>query len=188
MPTEAERREVWVRAYLAWTPEMKHKYRDDFADSVLAEYDKRWDKAEPDKQCNGESSSTRGTDTYRYFEQCGGCPEGHSSFWKTVIESPQWAKWEKEQVNRFHKTEIPGLDRFDYDESRECGWISQKRFQEFLKFVTAQQDEFKQILKEEMRKLVPDEVTPEKEKYNYWFEGWNQCRSEILNRIEEYGV
>ena len=140
MTTEAERREVWARAYLAWTPEMKHKYRDDFANSVLAEYDKRWDKAEPDKQCNGESSSTRGTDTYRYFEQCGGCPEGHSSFWKTFIESPQWLEWEKEQSKRFSESAgNPAIKCFDYDESRECGWISQKHFQEFLNFVTAQQ-------------------------------------------------
>lgn len=32
-----------------------------------------------------------------YCSPCSGCKDGHPSFWKTVIESPQWKEWSKEQ-------------------------------------------------------------------------------------------
>ena len=63
------------------------------------------------------------------------CSDGyHDSFWKTVVESPQWEAWYKEQGRRFsQKNRKHGV--FDIDEVQECGWISQAHFQEFLKFV-----------------------------------------------------
>jgi hypothetical protein len=32
--------------------------------------------------------------------ECAGCPEGHPTFWKTVVESTQWKAWEEEQEKR----------------------------------------------------------------------------------------
>ena len=56
------------------------------------------------------------------------CSDGdHNSFWKTVVESEQWKAWEKSENGR----------NYDVDECRECGWISQKHFQDFLQFIVA---------------------------------------------------
>lgn len=64
-------------------------------------------------------------------------PDTYSSFWKTVVESPQWRDWETEVSKRFARVNEPepwnGV--FDVDECRECGWISQPHFQAFLEFV-----------------------------------------------------
>jgi len=75
-----------------------------------------------------------------YFEECAGCPDGHSSFWKTVIESPQWQLWRKEQdirMGMLGKGELPeGVMCYDMAEVEEGGIISQKHFQDFIKFIT----------------------------------------------------
>jgi hypothetical protein len=87
---------------------------------------------------------------YLYFEECAGCPEGHSSFWKTIVESPQWQAWGKKIAENFHEAlekdryhENPEVwknaDIWDWDECTECGFISQKHFQSFLKFCIWQQ-------------------------------------------------
>ncbi len=70
----------------------------------------------------------------RYWEACTGCKDGHPSFWKTVVESPEWQLWEKEQSRRFSSQEMD--DIFDVDECAECGHISPKHFSEFMKFIT----------------------------------------------------
>ena len=62
----------------------------------------------------------------RYLQTCEGCEGGHSSFWKTVIESPQWTLWRKEQYRHPSR---------DMSEVEECGIISPEHFQEFLDFV-----------------------------------------------------
>ena len=64
--------------------------------------------------------------------ECGACGT-HDSFWKTVVTSPQWKLWEKEMHKRLCSDGRP--ECFDVDESRECGWISQKHFQAFLNFL-----------------------------------------------------
>lgn len=59
------------------------------------------------------------------------CSDGwHDSFWKTVVESPQWLAWVKENQRE---------PKFDIDECQECGWISQKHFQAFIKFIKNEQ-------------------------------------------------
>lgn len=63
---------------------------------------------------------------YWYCPPCSGCKDGHPSFWKTVIESPQWKLWQKEQ--RKNPTR-------DMAEVEELGTISPKHFQEFLNFL-----------------------------------------------------
>ena len=68
----------------------------------------------------------------RWQSECVAC-KYHDSFWKTVVQSPQWLAWEKEQRIRQGKKNLKGC--FDYDECRECGWISQDHFQEFIKFI-----------------------------------------------------
>lgn len=58
-----------------------------------------------------------------WHSACSGCPNGHPSFWKTVIESPQWKEWARRPSTNAN---------FDIAEVEECGWISQAHFQEFI--------------------------------------------------------
>jgi hypothetical protein len=60
-----------------------------------------------------------------YWSPCSGCPDGHASFWKTIVESNEWREWEK----------IAYKKGFDSDESRECGLFSPRHFQAFIKFL-----------------------------------------------------
>lgn len=53
---------------------------------------------------------------------CPGCQKGHDTFWKSVIESPQWVEWEKATAE------------WDTAECAGCGHISAEHFQAFLKF------------------------------------------------------
>ena len=62
-----------------------------------------------------------------------GCSDGpHNSFWKTVVTSPEWQAWEKENSRRMHEEPIGNC--FDVDECRECGWMSVEHFKEFIAF------------------------------------------------------
>ena len=61
-----------------------------------------------------------------YWTPCPGCKDGHNSFWKTVIESPQWKLWQIEQSRNPTR---------DMPEVEELGQISPEHFQEFLKFI-----------------------------------------------------
>lgn len=55
------------------------------------------------------------------------CSDGfHNSFWKTVVESPQWELWCKENYRR---------PQYDVDECGGLGWISQEHFQDFIRFI-----------------------------------------------------
>lgn len=65
---------------------------------------------------------------------CPGCKEGHDTFWKSVVESPQWLAWEESSP------------KWDVDECRECGHISQGHFQAFMKFSA---DEARKLLEGE---------------------------------------
>lgn len=55
---------------------------------------------------------------------CFGCELGHDTFWKSVIESPQWKEWEN-------------VADWDTAECASCGHISSEHFQAFLKFCVA---------------------------------------------------
>ena len=69
---------------------------------------------------------------FRYFwSPCEGCPEGHSSFWKTIIESKQWEEWIKSEEGR----------NFDTSESQECGWFSKNHFTAFIERIEKQAEE-----------------------------------------------
>ena len=46
-------------------------------------------------------------------------------FLQTICKSPQWKKWVKYQREK---------QEFDVAESMECGWLSDKHWQAFLKF------------------------------------------------------
>jgi DNA-directed RNA polymerase subunit M/transcription elongation factor TFIIS len=63
---------------------------------------------------------------YYYNSPCSGCPEGHSSFWKTVIESPQWKAWVASRPN------------YDIPECEALGIISKEHFQDFLRFARSE--------------------------------------------------
>ena len=61
----------------------------------------------------------------------------HPSFRETVTQSSQWKLWEKEQERRMKILASRGSLKsgvYDMPEVIECGWISQKHFQDFLKF------------------------------------------------------
>jgi hypothetical protein len=73
----------------------------------------------------------------RYSMPCPGCGE-HPSFWRTVVESPQWQAWMAEQARRMEaryidKTE-PDAKVYDMFECMELGCISPGHWQEFLDF------------------------------------------------------
>lgn len=63
---------------------------------------------------------------YFWYNQLGSdCAGGHSSFWKTVIESKAWLAWKEYAEPKM---------RFDFMENEELGIISPKHFEEFLKY------------------------------------------------------
>lgn len=59
-----------------------------------------------------------------YNQPCSGCGF-HPSFWKIVIESPQWAKWKKYAEPKM---------RYDFSEVEGLGIISPEHFQAFMKY------------------------------------------------------
>ena len=64
-----------------------------------------------------------------YHQECGGCPEGHSSFWRTVIKSPEWEKWKEWN----YKKSPHG--NWDFAENEELGILSPQHWKEFVKFI-----------------------------------------------------
>ena len=74
----------------------------------------------------------------QYWTACEGCEKGHASFWKVVVESHEWKLWEKEVSRREneHRKKQSKIwsGVWDVDECRGSGYISQKHFQDFLKF------------------------------------------------------
>ena len=96
------------------TPEKVAEFWLDKLDSILKETE---EKVEKDRWCS----------------DCAGCPEGHSSFWKTIVESEEWQKWEKEQNRLFSSREMEKC--FDYDESRETGWLGKEHWRSFVEFI-----------------------------------------------------
>jgi len=72
-----------------------------------------------------------------YWKSCPGCKDGHSSFWKTITESPEWSAWYDEQRRRFTKlADGKEVDEvYDIDESMECGWIGKEHWASFVKFI-----------------------------------------------------
>jgi len=57
-----------------------------------------------------------------YNSPCEGCPEGHHSFWKTIIESKEWEGWKK-------------VAHYDIAECEELGIMSEEHFKGFVKFL-----------------------------------------------------
>ena len=62
----------------------------------------------------------------------------HSTFYQTILDSHQWKKWYKEQHKRVKELCEDGAYEkfiFDIDGCQETGQISQRHFQEFLKWI-----------------------------------------------------
>ena len=63
------------------------------------------------------------------------------SFWKTIVTSDEWEKWEKEQMRKFKDCKCFDSSKrctcgvFDIDECRECGWLSNRHWKAFCKFL-----------------------------------------------------
>jgi len=60
-----------------------------------------------------------------YWQECGGCPNGHNSFWKTIIESEEWEKWKDYNKNT----------NWDFAENEELGILSLEHWKAFVKFI-----------------------------------------------------
>ena len=65
-----------------------------------------------------------------YLQSCSGCPDGHSSFWRTIILSDEWKKWK----------EFNNYTNWDFAENEELGIFSKKHFDAFIKFIKAGKD------------------------------------------------
>lgn len=64
-----------------------------------------------------------------YLQECPGCPDGHSSFWKTVIESKEWKAWKE------HNFKISEHGNYDWPECEELGIMSEGHWGEFVEFL-----------------------------------------------------
>lgn len=77
-----------------------------------------------------------------YHQPCAGCVDGHSSMWKTMIESKEWAAWQKEQRERFKLLREKKLDNgllcWDMAECEEVGIISPRHWKDFMEFLFKQ--------------------------------------------------
>lgn len=74
-----------------------------------------------------------------YWSPCADCKEGYSSFHKTIIESPEWDMWCKEQDKRMREGKIVkgkfNKDIFNVCECEECGQISPDHWRAFIGFI-----------------------------------------------------
>jgi len=66
--------------------------------------------------------------------------DNEQDFYHTIIRSPQWEAWEKENdfnmlTNQYHSIDDYKHKVFDTAESRDLGLISQEHWQEFIKFI-----------------------------------------------------
>ena len=60
--------------------------------------------------------------SFYYNAPCSGCPKGHSSFWRAVIESPEWKAWKK-------------VGHYDFAECEALGICSSSHWKDFVKFI-----------------------------------------------------
>jgi len=115
----------------------------DYRQSLLGDVWKRIGKLKPTYECERHQQEVYGTAHSEgiwqvgkvlqelkndYHSDCEGCPDGHSSFYKTIVESDEWAAWEK----------VAHEHGFDVPESQECGWLSPEHWQAFLAFTKAE--------------------------------------------------
>ena len=68
--------------------------------------------------------------SYYYNTPCSGCPEGHASFWKTIIESPEWKMWQK-------------VGHYDFAECECLGVMGKRHWEDFVKFIEKLEAEVK---------------------------------------------
>ena len=61
--------------------------------------------------------------SYYYNAPCSGCPEGHSSFWRTICKSPEWKAWKATHPH------------YDFPECEELGIMSATHWIDFIAFV-----------------------------------------------------
>lgn len=62
----------------------------------------------------------------RYCSPCAGCPDGHPSFWKTIVESAEWKAWRQQNP-----------PQWDFDECEVLGAFSPAHFAAFLAWIKA---------------------------------------------------
>ena len=62
---------------------------------------------------------------YYYCSPCAGCPDGHASFWKSIIESEEWKAWSK-------------IAPYDIAECEHLGIMSSRHWKDFVKFIKAE--------------------------------------------------
>ena len=64
-----------------------------------------------------------------YHQKCKGCPKGHNSFWKTIIESKEWKDWKLFNELRVIKS------KWDFSDCEELGILSPSHWHAFIRFL-----------------------------------------------------
>ena len=58
---------------------------------------------------------------YYYNCPCKGCPEGHASMWKSIVESPQWKEWEKVKILIKENKSCINFSEIEYENIQDFG-------------------------------------------------------------------
>ncbi len=61
-----------------------------------------------------------------YLQECKGCPDGHSSFWRTIITSKEWEALKKYNGKKMN---------WDFPENEELGILSPLHWKAFISFI-----------------------------------------------------
>lgn len=64
-----------------------------------------------------------------YCQKCEGCPDGHSSFWKTIIESKEWEEWKK------YNFKISPYGNWDFSACEETGIMSKEQWKALVEWL-----------------------------------------------------
>lgn len=111
---------------------------------------------------------------YYYNSPCNGCPEGHPSFWKTVIESKEWKLWEEEQSKNPTR---------DMAECEELGIMSAGHWKEFMKFIRQQtlEEAMKCVPIQKIHQLSDDVGSPHETEHDM---GWNEHQIQTISNLQ----
>lgn len=65
--------------------------------------------------------------------------EEYQTVYKAFMNSPEWRAWENHLTEKMKRDEFVPGEMFDFDETRECGWMSDKHMRAFMRFVRSNQ-------------------------------------------------
>jgi hypothetical protein len=83
---------------------------------------------------------------YYYNSPCSGCKGGHSSFWKTIVESEEWKLW---------KATNP---MYDFAECEELGIMGKEHFKAFIDFIRTGKLSTSGVTEDELIEILRNEL------------------------------